>query len=149
MFPKPQAGYHLDTSSELVRFANIDEGPDPCDLQIAWLPEGEDPIRVPCPIEPERYRGYSLCEEPSIALLPDGWLFLVVRTVTGRIWYTVSDNDGGGAGAPPKCYAIKTPAKRSYTQNLHARSMRCRMADSCFFFITTMVSATGPLVHGI
>jgi hypothetical protein len=26
--------------------------------------------------------------------LPDGRLFLVVRTITGRIWYSVSDDDG-------------------------------------------------------
>lgn len=27
-------------------------------------------------------------------LLPDGRLFLVMRTLTGRVWYTVSDDDG-------------------------------------------------------
>jgi hypothetical protein len=77
-----------------MRFDNIDEGPVPRDIKITWLPELQGSIRVPCPIEPERSRGYSLCEEPSIVLLPDGRLFVVMRTVTGRIWYTVSDDDG-------------------------------------------------------
>lgn len=94
VFPKPEKGYHLDSSSELMRFDNIDDSPDPRDVRITWLPEAEGTIRVPCPIEPERSRGYSLCEEPSIVLLPDGRLFLVMRTVTGRIWYTVSEDDG-------------------------------------------------------
>jgi hypothetical protein len=99
VFPKPQTGYHLDSSVELMRFENLDEGPEPQRIRITWLPAG-DPIRVPCPIEPERSRGYSLCEEPSLVLLPDGRLFLVVRTVTGRIWYTVSDDDGASWRAP-------------------------------------------------
>ncbi len=92
--PKPEAGFHLDSSSELIRFDNIDEGPEPGDLRLTWLPEGEDPIRVSCPIEPEHSRGYSLCEEPSVVLLPDGRLLLVMRTVTGHVWYTVSEDDG-------------------------------------------------------
>lgn len=101
MFPKPKEGWHLDTSCELMRFENIDEGPDPSGLKITWLPEEEGSIRISCPIEPERSRGYSLCEEPSIVLLPDGRLFMTMRTVTGRIWYTVSD-DGGLSWRTPE-----------------------------------------------
>jgi hypothetical protein len=93
VFPPPAKGYHLDTSSEVMRFENIDAGPHPADVRITWLPEGDQPIRVACPIEPERSRGYSLCEEPGMVLLPDGRLFMVLRTVTGRIWYTVSDDE--------------------------------------------------------
>ena len=100
LFPKPKDAYHLDSSAELLRFENINEGPHPRDLQITWLPAGEEPLRVPCPIEPEHSRGYSLCEEPAIVLLPDGRLFLVVRTVTGRIWYSVSDDDGASWRTP-------------------------------------------------
>jgi hypothetical protein len=96
VFPRPVGGNrnHLDTQCELIRFDNLDEGPDPADLRLTWLPEPEGTIRVPCPIEPERSRGYSLAEEPGIVLLPDGRLFMTMRTVTGRIWYTVSDDDG-------------------------------------------------------
>jgi hypothetical protein len=100
VYPKPVNGFHLDTSAELVRFDNIEDGPDPRDLELTWLPEIEGELRVSCPIEPERDRGYSLCEEPSLALLPDGRIFLVVRTITGRIWYSVSDDDGASWREP-------------------------------------------------
>jgi hypothetical protein len=99
-FPPPRDGYHLDSSSEVLRFDGIDRGPHPRDFQMTWLPEDGYPIRVACPIEPERSRGYSLCEEPSVVALPDGRLFMVTRTVTGRIWYTVS-SDEGRSWAPP------------------------------------------------
>ncbi len=92
-FPYPKEGHHPDSRSELMRFDNIDEGPDPKDLKITWLPEGAS-ISVPCPVEPEKSRGYSLGEEPSIVVLPDGRLFLIMRTRTGHIWYTVSEDDG-------------------------------------------------------
>jgi hypothetical protein len=84
-----------------MRFENIDESPDPEDLRITWLPEREGTIRVPPAVEPERSHGYSLAEEPAIVLLPDGRLCLCMRTVTGRIWYTVSD-DHGRSWRPPE-----------------------------------------------
>jgi hypothetical protein len=92
-YPAPRSGYHLDARSELMRFENLDDGPAPQELRISWLPEG-DSISVPCPVEPEQSQGYSLAEEPSVVLLPDGRLFVVVRTRTGHVWYTVSDDDG-------------------------------------------------------
>ncbi len=92
-FPHPEKGAHLDSRSELMRFENIDDDPPPDQLKVTWLPEG-DAISVPCPVEPEKSRGYSLGEEPAPVLLPDGRLFLIMRTLTGRIWYTVSDDDG-------------------------------------------------------
>lgn len=92
-FPRPRSGYHLDSRSELMRFENLDEGPHPKDLRITWLPEG-DSISVPCPVEPEKSKGYSLAEEPAVVLLPDGRLFLTMRTRTGHIWFTVSEDDG-------------------------------------------------------
>ena len=93
-YPKPHVGYHPDSRSELMRFDNIDDGPDPKDIKITWLPETDDTVSVPCPIEPEKSKGYSLAEEPAIVLLPDGRLFMIVRTITGHIWYSVSDDDG-------------------------------------------------------
>ena len=96
VYPRPLGGNrnHMDTQCELMRFDNIDEGPDPKDLHITWLPDEEGSIRVSCGIEPDAARGYSLAEEPAIVLLPDGRLFMTMRTVTGRIWYTVSEDDG-------------------------------------------------------
>jgi len=92
-FPYPKVGHHVDSRSELIRFDNLDDGPDPKDMILTWLPDG-DSISVPCPVEPEKSKGYSLAEEPAIVRLPDGRLFLIVRTRTGHIWYTVSDNHG-------------------------------------------------------
>ena len=92
-FPMPKTGYHSDSRTEFMRFDNLDDGPDPQDLKITFLPEG-DSVSVPCPIEPEKSKGYSLAEEPGLVLLPDGRLFVVMRTRTGHIWYTVSEDDG-------------------------------------------------------
>jgi len=103
VYPRPVGGNrnHLDTSCELMRFDNIDDGPDPKDMQITWLPDEEGTIRVPPGIEPEDSRGYSLAEEPGIVLLPDGRLWMNMRTVRGGIWYTVSD-DHGHSWRPPE-----------------------------------------------
>jgi hypothetical protein len=77
-----------------LRFDNIDEGPDPKDLQLTWLPDDEDLVAVPMSAEPFASAGYSFCQEPGLVLLPDGRLFTEMRTANGDIWYTVSDDDG-------------------------------------------------------
>ena len=79
---------------EFLRFENIDEGPDPKDLELTWLPDDEDLVSVPMTAEPWASAGYSFCQEPGLALLPDGRLFTEMRTANGDIWYTVSDDDG-------------------------------------------------------
>ena len=95
-YPRPLGGNrnHADTQCELMRFENIDEGPEPRDIEITWLPDEEGTIRVSCGIEPDASRGYSLAEEPALTTLPDGRLWMNMRTVTGRLWYTVSDDHG-------------------------------------------------------
>jgi hypothetical protein len=99
VYPVPARGFHYDSSSELMRIEGVDEGLEPEELRIAWLPDGE-PLRVACPVEPERSRGYSLCEEPAVVRLPDARLFLIMRTLTGCIWYAISDDDGRRWCAP-------------------------------------------------
>jgi hypothetical protein len=84
-------GWYPDSRSEFLRFENIDDAPEPKDLRLTWLPEG-DSISVPCPFEPYTARGYSLAEEPAMVLLPDDRLFVVMRTITGSLWYTVSED---------------------------------------------------------
>ena len=79
---------------EFLRFDNIDEGPDPKDLELTWLPDDEDLVSVPMTAEPWASAGYSFCQEPGLVLLPDGRLFTEMRTANGDIWYTVSDDDG-------------------------------------------------------
>ena len=83
-----------ETRCEFLRFDNIDEGPDPKELELTWLPDDEDLVSVPMTAEPWASAGYSFCQEPGLVLLPDGRLFTEMRTANGDIWYTVSDDDG-------------------------------------------------------
>lgn len=72
-----------------MRFDNILEGPPPEKLKITWLPDDPTNVEVTHP-----NTGLPHCSEPSIVLLPDGRLFSTMRTWTGHIWYTVSEDDG-------------------------------------------------------
>ncbi len=67
---------------DMMRFDNIDEGPDPKDIKITWLPD-EPVAELP-----------NRAMEPCIVLLPDGRLFMILRTGVGSVWYTVSEDDG-------------------------------------------------------
>jgi hypothetical protein len=143
-FPYPESGHHLDARAELMRFDNLDEGPPPQELRITWLPEG-DSISVPCPVEPERSKGYSLAEEPAVVTLPDGRLFLVVRTRTGRIWYTVSE-DGGVSWRPTEILRRQDNG----TEMLHPKSP-CplyRLADGRYLLFHHNHDGTGYGARG-
>jgi hypothetical protein len=94
--PPVYGAWQHDSQSEFIRFENIDEGPDPADLRLTWLPANGAAVRIPLPGRAE----VSVAQEPSLALLPDGRLFCVFRTVTGRIWHSVSDDDGATWRAP-------------------------------------------------
>jgi hypothetical protein len=75
---------------EIVRFDNIDGGPHPKDLKLTFLPDDPTVLRVAHPKQPL----VSYAQEPAIVFLPDRRLFLVMRTWAGRIYYSVSDDDG-------------------------------------------------------
>ena len=79
-----------DSRSAFLRFENLDEAPDPANLEITWLPKDREGLEVTNPVYPEM----SVAQEPGVALLPDGRLFTVMRTMTGYIWYSVSADDG-------------------------------------------------------
>lgn len=74
---------------ELMRLENLDEDPKPQDIRITWLPK-DGGITVPN----ERHPEASFAQEPSVVPLPDGRLWLAMRTNRGQLWYTVSDDDG-------------------------------------------------------
>lgn len=78
-----------ESRCQFLRFENLDEGPAPEKLRITWLPEDETGLEVTHPTT-----GHSGSSEPSVVLLPDGRLFTTMRTWTGEIWYSVSDDDG-------------------------------------------------------
>lgn len=74
-----------------LRFDNIMTETDPGNLVMTTLPSGGRPgLRFPHP----ENETMSFLQEPAIAELPDGRLFCIMRTISGFIAYSVSD-DGG------------------------------------------------------
>jgi hypothetical protein len=79
-----------DSAVEFMRFENINDGLEPNELKISFLQAETGGLRVNFPSN----KDISLCQEPSFVKLPDNRLFMTMRTVTGLIWYSVSENDG-------------------------------------------------------
>ncbi len=79
-----------ESVTEFMRFENIDEDPEPRDLEISWFAADEDALTAPYPEHPE----VSVIQEPSLVLLPDGSLFCVMRTPTGSPYWSVSNDTG-------------------------------------------------------
>lgn len=78
-----------ETVIEFMRFMNLDDNPEPKDIEIEWS-DPDHALRVPHYTNPL----LSIAQEPSLVRLPDKRLFCTMRTMTGMIWYTVSDDDG-------------------------------------------------------
>ena len=140
MGDRPDVGLG-ECRSEFLRFDNIDEGPDPKDLKLTWLPDDEDLISVLVSFEPHRSKGYSFCQEPGLVLLPDGRLFTAMRTANGQVWYTVSDDDGHSWRETEIC-GSRTAAIRCSTRSRRLRSSVWRMAATSCSTRTTTASAT-------
>ncbi len=81
---------NADSRSYFMRFENIDDNPKPEDIEITWLPDEDLGLEVLNKSVP----GMTTCQEPSLVLLPDGRLFTTMRTMTGYVYYSVSDDDG-------------------------------------------------------
>jgi hypothetical protein len=79
-----------DSRSAFIRFENIDDNPLPEEIHLTWLPDHGEGIEIPHKLFPE----ISVSQEPAVVLLPDNRLFTVMRTMTGYIWYSVSDDNG-------------------------------------------------------
>ncbi len=79
-----------DSRVEFMRFENVDDNPEPGDLEISWFAQKEDALAVPATLEPEN----SVCQEPAIVKLPDGRLFTVMRTGAGSPFWSVSGDLG-------------------------------------------------------
>ncbi|NOU62891.1 hypothetical protein GC096_02375 [Paenibacillus sp. LMG 31461] len=92
----PLGWYSKDSRAMFMRFDNLDEGPDPAELRITWLPDDNEGLAVPFPDRPH----LSVAQEPGIIRLPDGRIFCAMRTFTGYIWYSVSSDDGGSWSEP-------------------------------------------------
>jgi len=79
-----------DSRCYFMRFENIDDNPDPYNIEITWLPDNDKGIEVDNPIIPNM----STAQEPAITLLPDGRIFCIMRTVTGYVYYSTSEDNG-------------------------------------------------------
>ena len=77
------------TVTEFLHFDNVDSDPEPENLAVRWVMTGEQAL----------VNGIH-CEEPSIVKLPDGRLFVVMRTGTGCPNWSVSSDDGETWSAP-------------------------------------------------
>jgi len=88
--PKASVPYVNQYSQcELMRFENLNDNPEPKEIEITWFPES-DAVTVPS----EHNSEASFAQEASIIPLPDERLFMAMRTDRGVIWYTVSEDDG-------------------------------------------------------
>jgi hypothetical protein len=82
----------LERDSEVcfLRFENILTEPDPSKLVVTTWPKSPHGLRVESPFRP----GISVAQEPTAQALSDGRLVCVFRTLTGRIWQSISRDDG-------------------------------------------------------
>ncbi len=85
----------------LIRFENVNSDPEPSEVKVTVLPEDDDLIGVPNAVYPDM----STAEEPSVVSLPDGQLFLTMRTMTGYAYCAIS-SDGGNHFSEPKPLVI-------------------------------------------
>jgi len=88
--PRGRGPWYFESVVEFMRYENIDDDPQPEDIKISWSAWGDKALRVPHYEDPL----LSLAHEPSVVRLPDQRLFCVMRTMTGYIWYSLSDDDG-------------------------------------------------------
>ncbi|UCD30564.1 MAG: exo-alpha-sialidase [Planctomycetota bacterium] len=87
---KVESWTQIESVVEFMRFANVDDNPQPKDLRVSYSAWGEKALRVPH----FKYPLLSIAQEPSIVRLPDKRLFCTMRTNSGYIWYSISADDG-------------------------------------------------------
>jgi hypothetical protein len=80
----------IESVCEFIRFTNVDDDPEPGRLEMTFSAWGDDALRVPHRDHPT----VSVAQEPSLVRLPDERLFCVMRTATGYVWWSQSNDDG-------------------------------------------------------
>ena len=80
----------IESVCEFMRFVNLDERPEPRDLDVRYSAWGDRALRVPHRLHPH----VSVAQEPSLVRLPDERLFCAMRTCTGYLWWSQSEDDG-------------------------------------------------------
>lgn len=89
-------GFFTSSEGVLLRSANILTERDPSKIQWETLPDGDKGIRAPA------IEGGPVAEEQSFAVLSDGSIFCVFRTIDGHAAYSYSRN--GGRTWDPSAY---------------------------------------------
>lgn len=90
--------YQGESECRFLRFDNILTEMNPEKITVATFPsDGEAGLRFPHPDSEEE----SFLQEPTIVELPDGRIFCAMRTITGFVAYSVSD-DGGEIWSEPE-----------------------------------------------
>ena len=80
----------IESVCEFMRFTNINDNPEPKDLNVVYSGWGDQALRVPH----FKYPLLSVAQEPSLVRLPDNRLFCAMRTNSGYMWYSLSNDDG-------------------------------------------------------
>lgn len=104
---------------EFWQYENIDTNPEVRDIRITVLNGGEKSLSIPIP-GTDRF----CCEEASLAKLPDGRLFALVRSRARHPFWSASA-DGGRTWTKPK--PLRDRSGRAF---LHPNSP-CPMYDLC------------------
>jgi hypothetical protein len=93
----------LQRSSEVcfLRFEDILTQSDPEKLAVSTWPKSPHGLRVPT----RAGSPASVAQEPAIQPLSDGRLLCVMRTLTGKVYFALSEDDGRAWNEPaPLCY---------------------------------------------
>lgn len=85
--PEGKEWYEDDSRCFFMRFDNLDDDPEPCDIKITVLPDDKNGVEV-------SYKDISVAQEPNLILLPDNSLFVNFRTSSGAVYWSVSKDDG-------------------------------------------------------
>jgi hypothetical protein len=117
-----------DTRSYFMRFENIDDEPLPENLSISWLPQNDEGLES----WNSKYPDMSVNQEPSVVMLPDGRFFVTMRTMTGYIHYSVSD-DGGKIFRKPKALRFRDNGR--YMEHPMSPCPIYRMSDGRYFIL--------------
>jgi hypothetical protein len=95
--PPPQPTWMAEEAVvEFMRFENLDDDPAVEDLEISWHACDDAALRVGFPGHPE----VSALQEPSLVMLPDGRLFVVMRSPRGNPYWSVSADAGRSWSEP-------------------------------------------------
>lgn len=88
--PAPNSWTQHPCGCEFFSIDNIDDDPSPENLLLTFHGDENAPLTAPL----RHYNDRFCAEEPAVCQLPDGRLFVVMRTTQGHVWYSVSEDEG-------------------------------------------------------